>query len=151
MDRGFTPGPWRVGSWSGQCHKIHGDGRSGHPGPGGVDGCVYDHTFRPSEPGDCYVAGIAGPEPQQMVVEVSCDSLSMRRNDARLIAAAPDMYAVLDELEGTFDEQTYLEKMREDFDAPDDREYSVNITAKQLRAISKILNGLQSTSGEKHV
>ena len=59
------------------------------------------------------------------------------------------MWELLSELEGTFDEQTYAEKVREDFDAPDDREYEVNVTAKQLRAISKILNGLQSTSNEE--
>lgn len=48
-------------------------------------------------------------------------------------------YRILDELEDSFDQQTYTEKSREDFDAPDDREYSVNITAKQLRAISAAL------------
>lgn len=66
--------------------------------------------------------------------------------DAHLIAAAPDMYEVLDELEGSFDEQTYAEKSREDFDAPDDREYCVNITAKQLRAISRVLSKAASAA-----
>lgn len=58
---------------------------------------------------------------------------------AKLIAAAPDMHAILDELEGAFDEQTYPEKSRVDFDPPEDHEFSVTITAKQLRAISRAL------------
>lgn len=57
-----------------------------------------------------------------------------------VFAAASSMLAILEELENTFDEQTYIEKARENFDAPDDREYSVNITAKQLRAISAALS-----------
>lgn len=54
-------------------------------------------------------------------------------------SSAPELLAMLEELEGSFDEQTYQEKAREDFDAPDDREYCVNITAKQLRAISRAI------------
>lgn len=90
----YTPGPWRVGCWSGQCHKEH-PGRSGHPGPGGADGCVYQHTFSPATPSDYYMPGIAGPESQQMVVETHYDSLSIRWPDAVLISAAPDMYEAL--------------------------------------------------------
>lgn len=55
--------------------------------------------------------------------------------NAVLIAAAPELLAILDELEGEFDRQVYDERRNEGFDAPDDREYGVNITAKQLRAI----------------
>lgn len=66
----------------------------------------------------------------------------MERLDRELSEARAQLkvqYRILDELEGSFDEQTYSEKAREDYDAPDDREYSVNITAKQLRAISTAL------------
>lgn len=60
--------------------------------------------------------------------------------DAKLIAASPDMAAILDELEGAFDEQTYQEKVRADFDLESDHEFSVTITAKQLRAIGRACN-----------
>jgi hypothetical protein len=59
--------------------------------------------------------------------------------NARLIAAAPDMYAVLDELEGAFDTEIFPEQSKEGFDALDGREYSVTITAKQWRALSRAL------------
>lgn len=59
-----------------------------------------------------------------------------QKANARLVEAAPELLAILDELESSFDEQVYEERKHEDFDAPDDREYGVNITAKQLRAIS---------------
>lgn len=60
--------------------------------------------------------------------------------NARLIHAAPDMHAVLDELEDSFDTQIHPEQAKEDFDAPDDREYTVNITAKQWRALRRALS-----------
>jgi len=91
----ITPGPWRVGSWQGSCKKTHA-GRDGHPGPGGTDGCVYEYKFVPVD--DYYMPGIAGPEPRQMVVETHYDSLSISRDDARLIAAAPVMAAVLERI-----------------------------------------------------
>lgn len=53
--------------------------------------------------------------------------------------ATPDMRAILEELEDAFDKEIYPEQVKEDFDAPDDREYSVTITAKQWRAISRAL------------
>lgn len=53
--------------------------------------------------------------------------------------AYAEMKAVLDELEGTFDQQTYTEKALMDFDANDDHEFTVTITAKQLRAIGRAL------------
>lgn len=59
--------------------------------------------------------------------------------NAKLIAAAPELLAILDELDGTFEQQVYQERSHEDFDASDDREYSVNITAKQLRVLSAAL------------
>lgn len=63
--------------------------------------------------------------------------------NAHLIAAAPDMYAILDELEGCFDEEIYPEQVKEGFDALPEREYSVTITAKQWRAISQTLSKVQ--------
>ena len=89
----ITPGPWRVGSWQGRCHKTH-VGRDGHPGPGGVDGCVYDYDFVDGD-GGYYMPGIAGPNPQQMVVDTCYDSLSISWDDAKLIAVAPDMASAL--------------------------------------------------------
>jgi hypothetical protein len=61
------------------------------------------------------------------------------RANACLIAAAPEMWAILHELEGAFDEEIYPEQVKEDFDALPEREYSVTITAKQWRAISQAL------------
>lgn len=48
-------------------------------------------------------------------------------------------FEILDILEDRFDKEIYEEQKKEDFDAPDDREYSVTITAKQMRMISLIL------------
>lgn len=59
--------------------------------------------------------------------------------DARLIAAAREMHAVLDDLGGCFDKEIYPEQATENFDAPDDREYTVTITAKQWRALGRAL------------
>lgn len=59
--------------------------------------------------------------------------------NAALIATAPRLLSILSELDGSFEQQVYQERAREDFDAPDDREYCVNITAKQLRAISALI------------
>lgn len=56
--------------------------------------------------------------------------------DARLIAAAPDMYAALNDVHACFDVQTMDEILRRDGDTQDDDEFCVNITAKQLRAIN---------------
>lgn len=52
-------------------------------------------------------------------------------------------YEILDQLEGRFDEEIYPEQLKEDFNAPDDREYSVTITAKQWREVSKALSAVQ--------
>lgn len=59
--------------------------------------------------------------------------------NAKLIAAAPEMFAILDELEDSFGKEIYPEQKKEDFDAPDDREYTVTITAKQWRALGHAL------------
>ena len=55
--------------------------------------------------------------------------------NAALITAASPMYAILDELESSFDEQVSGEMKHEELDPPDDREYAVNVTERQLRAI----------------
>lgn len=49
------------------------------------------------------------------------------------------MKAVLDDLEESFDKEIYPEQVKEDFDAPDDREYSVTISAKQWRALGRAI------------
>jgi hypothetical protein len=87
----ITPGPWVVGYWSGSCNKVHPD-RVGHPGPRGDDPCEYEYKLTNSED---FMGGIAGPKPQQMVVGTCYDSLEISRDDARLIAAAPDMAQAL--------------------------------------------------------
>ena len=78
-----TPGPWRLGTWSGQCHKESHQGIS-HPGPRGVDPCVYT----PYLMGGLY--GIAADN-GQMVVSIEYDELVVSEADANLIAAAPEL------------------------------------------------------------
>lgn len=64
------------------------------------------------------------------------------RADARLMAAAPDMKAILDELEESFERQIYPDQERHDYeiDPPDDREYTVNLTFKQLVALNRAVS-----------
>lgn len=119
-----TPGPWEIVG-DGELQELVVRSIPGAPEPECLSGEVCRITFEGSD-------------------EESATACR-RKADAGLIAAAPDLLAILDELEGSFDEQTYQEKAREDFDAPDDREYSVNITAKQLRAISSVLLKTQVT------
>lgn len=61
--------------------------------------------------------------------------LSVSEADMGVIAASRDMHDVLEELEDSFDRQTYEERMREELDIQNDREFSVSITYKQMRAI----------------
>jgi hypothetical protein len=79
------------------------------------------------------------PDGERCIAEVHAVDGVMQPN-ARLIAASPEMWAVLDELEGAFDKEIYPEQCKEDFDAPDDREYTVTITAKQWRALGRALS-----------
>lgn len=53
---------------------------------------------------------------------------------------SPTQKAILEELEESFDKQISPEQVLEDYDAPDDREYSVNITAKQWSAFSRAMS-----------
>ena len=52
---------------------------------------------------------------------------------------------MLDDLEGSFDKEIYPEQKKEDFDALDDREYTVTITAKQWRALGRALDAFTPT------
>lgn len=47
------------------------------------------------------------------------------------------LLALLNPLHGSLDRQTYDEKVRENFDAPDDAEYAVTITARQERDLTQ--------------
>ena len=69
-----------------------------------------------------------------------------QKEAANLLGAASDMYAVLDDLEGVIDTQTYDEMKACDHDPPDDREFSVNLTAKQIASISRVLNKVKRGS-----
>ncbi len=62
------------------------------------------------------------------------------RNTNRLTQAAPDMLAILQDLEGTFDDLIFPEELKEDFAAADGRKYSVTITAKQWRQINAAIS-----------
>lgn len=53
---------------------------------------------------------------------------------------SPKLKAILEELEDSFDKQISPEQVQEDYDALDDREYSVNITAKQWREFCRAAN-----------
>lgn len=54
--------------------------------------------------------------------------------DAETIKTLLDL---LNPLHGSLDKQTYDEKMREDFDAPKDREYDVAVTAQEERDLTQ--------------
>lgn len=62
------------------------------------------------------------------------------KDRARLVAAAPTMKAVLEDLEDSIDKQLYDERMREELEIPLEREYSVNLTERQIQAITRVLN-----------
>jgi hypothetical protein len=86
METKPTPGPWKVGSWSGRCKKLNHTGK--HPGPNGEDPCVYEPFFIDVP------YGIAA-EGGENVVSSQYDELVMSEADARLIAAAPDLIEAL--------------------------------------------------------
>lgn len=80
-----TPGPWRVGYWSGRCTKPSHEGGK-HVGLRGDDPCVYDPIFMSD------FNGIAADN-GHMVVTTRYDELVIGDDDALLIAAAPDLLA----------------------------------------------------------
>jgi hypothetical protein len=111
----FTPGPWRV--------------RPGRMSSGAI---------------------VAGPVLQMPKGEVQeqvalatiasfMDSDSERDANAHLMAAAPDLYAICVELDRELDKQTSDEKKSHDFNAPDDAEFSVTVTAKQMRDLTRAI------------
>lgn len=51
---------------------------------------------------------------------------------------------LLNPLHGSIDQQTYDEKYKENFDAPRDAEYNVNITAKMERDLTQAVLILES-------
>ena len=57
------------------------------------------------------------------------------------------LFAIANELHGSFDEQTYEEKRRAEFDLPDDSELSVTITVKQERALSNAIIAVEKLAG----
>ena len=86
----FTPGPWRVGYRCGICRIPAHVKKGRHPGP---PGCVYVHEFWPGSVD--HVGGITSDVSTVDVVWTEYDELKIRPDDARLIAAAPDLYAAL--------------------------------------------------------
>lgn len=83
-----TPGPWFVGSWHGQCHIKHvHNGRN----------CKYDYTLNADD--DFWAAYVsAGSESNPIqIVGGTDDGPVLTVANARLIAAAPEMLAALQE------------------------------------------------------
>jgi hypothetical protein len=79
----------------------------------------------------------------------------MSHTDRDLIVDRETVRTLLDllnPLHGSLDEQTYDEKKHDDFDAPDDAEYSVNVTARQERdlrqAVLILENRMRQTAAE---
>lgn len=76
------------------------------------------------------------------------DSLARVGQRALKIKALADkMQCLLDEIEGTLDEQTYDEFRKADFDLPDDAELNVNLRAGLIRRISKMLSEAKAVLG----
>lgn len=65
--------------------------------------------------------------------------------DQETIQALLDL---LNPLHGSLDKQTYDEKVREDFNAPDDREYDVSVTARQERDLCQAVVMLERRQRE---
>jgi hypothetical protein len=66
--------------------------------------------------------------------------------DAETIQTLLDL---LNPLHGSLDKQTYDEKMREEFDAPRDREYEVTVTAQQERDLNQAVLILEDRKAAK--
>lgn len=56
---------------------------------------------------------------------------------------------IFEELYGEFDRQTYNEKQSHDFDPPDDAEFCINLTARQLRDFDKAMRTALSPATQK--
>lgn len=61
-------------------------------------------------------------------------------DDAHRIAAFPALLAICSELEGAIDDQTYDYAKTFHGDIPDDAEFNVNLTWKQLHALTVAIN-----------
>lgn len=57
--------------------------------------------------------------------------------------ALTQAYTALSDFEGILDGQIYPDQVRDNFDAPDDCEYAVKITAKQWRSFGQALTALE--------
>ena len=78
-----TPGPWKPGHWSGQCHMDHRHGRGN---------CDYQYTFVEPAPDNCGWSTICmSNEPVQHIT--TCDEYgSLSKEDSKYIASAsPDV------------------------------------------------------------
>lgn len=124
-----TPGPWLVGSWGGQCKKVH-SGTRYHPGKGGDDPCVYEPVFYADI---CEIACASGG----MVVTTEYDELRIKPEDALLIAAAPDL---LEACEAHI--AALGTKIRDGKDRPEYREAIYQAYTKMVGAIAKARGGL---------
>lgn len=106
-----TPGPW-------ECEVTDMEGAR-----------VYDVA-------DQAMIAVLDKRASEMAIFVSSEHT---KANARLIAAAPDLYATLNDVLDSFDRQTMEEMLRKDNDAHDGDEFCVNLTAKQLRAINQAI------------
>ena len=78
-----TPGPWKPGHWSGQCHMDHRHGRGN---------CDYQYTFVEPAPDNCGWSTICmSNEPVQHIT--TCDEYgSLSKEDSKYIASvSPDV------------------------------------------------------------
>jgi hypothetical protein len=131
-ERSHTPGPWKTDACGGFSTVVS------MTQPMRADTRIGAYGYDPRR-GHCIGYPFIEDDGKVKRIDFVCFS----HEDARLIAAAPDMYTILDELEEAFDKEIYPEQVKEDFDALDEREYSVTITAKQWRAISRALSKVQ--------
>jgi hypothetical protein len=64
------------------------------------------------------------------------------------MSALVQAYTSLSDIEGILDKQIYPAQLRDNFDAPDDCEYAVTITAGQWRQFCQAITMLERLCGE---